>query len=144
MRKLFQCSLLVAGALLLGGCYINKNGYICSLALPEAYCDKEAYEKLTNPGKSIDSWDLSGRPADVRLQDWVACGGTWDGGYGLIPLPNGERRTTEQIQTQSRAVFHSIQRCMLRKHYEYIGECFENEISRAHPACRARAGEQWE
>jgi len=144
MRKFAQYSCLIASVLLLDGCYINKNGYICSLTLPEAYCDKEIYEKLTNPPAMIENWGLSGRTPSIRLQDWVACGGTTNGGYGLIPLPNGKRRTTEQIQSESKAEFYSIQRCMLRKHYDYIGPCFDNEISRENPPCRARAGLPWE
>lgn len=144
MKKFVQSSCVIASVLLLGGCYVNKNGYICSLTLPEAYCDKEVYERLTNPGKMIDDWNLPGKTEQGRLQDWVACGGSSGGQYGLVPLPNGEARTTEQSNKEAGEKFDSIQRCMLKKDYEYIGQCYDNEVSRSLPACRARAGEPWE
>lgn len=144
MKKLVRYLSVIASVLFLAGCYINSKGNICSLTLPAAYCDKEAYDRLTNPGKMIDDWSLSGTTEQARLQDWMACGGSSGGQYGLVPLPNGRRRTSEQSNAESKAEFYSIQRCMLRKKYEYIGRCLDNEISRAHPACRARAGEPWE
>lgn len=144
MKKIIKylCSVFLTS--FLTGCYISQNGYICGLNNPQMYCDKKIYSELLKPKKMIDSWSFNGKSEEDRLQDWVQCGGNWGGGDGAVPLPNGQRRTTAQIQSESKASFYRIQRCMLKKKYEYIGECYDNEISRPHPACRARRGEPWE
>ena len=144
MKRVALTLISVVSVSLLCGCYINKKGRICSLTMPAYFCDREARDLLMSEDKMIDGWGLGGRTESVRLTDWVECGGTWDGGYGLLNLPNGEYRTTEQIQTESRALFYQIQRCMLKKGYDYVGQCYDSDVSRAQPACRARAGKPWE
>jgi hypothetical protein len=144
MKTVFLRSGAWLSLLLLAGCYISSNGYICGLNEPEIYCDRKIAARLSNPPKSVDTWADSTRTDAMRLQDWVDCGGSWAGEDGLVPLPNGQTRTTEQIQAESRATFYKIQRCMLKKGYTYIGPCYDNKISRPQPACRHRAGEPWE
>lgn len=130
--------------LLLASCYVSTNGYLCGLNTPEIYCDKKIREKLLTPVRSIDKWSSGGKSEQARLQDWVECGGDWGGGNGILSAANGGPRTSEEIQAHSKASFDKIQRCMLKKQYEYIGPCYENDISRPQPGCRARRGEPWE
>lgn len=144
MRAMLRIMVASNFLLLITGCYINSKGNICSLTMPQAYCDREAYERLTKPGKLIDDWSLSGRTKEIQLKDWRECGGSSEGHYGLVDLPDGKFRTKEQIFRESKELFYNIQRCMMRKNYDYIGPCLDTEISRAHPACRARRGENWE
>lgn len=145
MSRLSYCFIAAFFTLAVSGCYMSTNGYLCALNEPEIYCDKKIRAVLLTPVKLIDDWAFSGRSEQTRLEDWVQCGGMWNGEYGGIrELPNGEKRTTQQVRAESRTLFYAIQRCMLKKGYEYVGLCYDSEISRAHPACRHRAGEPWE
>ncbi|CAM4157541.1 hypothetical protein BOMU111920_13655 [Bordetella muralis] len=130
-------------AFLLTGCYVTRKGEICSITMPQIFCDKEVYERATKPGRMVDRWDLSGRTVHARLQDWMMCGGDSLGDYWLAPLPNGEERTLDQERAASRAKVHSIQRCMMKKHYVYTGQC-TSSVARESPPCRARVGEPWQ
>lgn len=143
MKKLSQLSFVIVGLLLLTGCYINKKGHICSLTMPAYFCDKEAREKLMNPGRMVDRWTLNGGTAQTRLQDWTDCGGSSIGDYWLAPLPNGEKRTEQQYTSDARVKIHGIYRCMMKKHYEYTDQCTSSVMIES-PPCLARAGKPWE
>lgn len=137
MRVISRLILVFVFFLLVTGCYISRKGEICSITMPQAYCDREAYDRLTKPGTAMEDWSISGRTEDMRLMDWKKCGGADKGYYGLEPLLNGQERTAEQERRESGILFRQIQRCMLKKNYQYIGKCYDNEISRSHPACGA-------
>lgn len=107
--------------LLVAGCYITRKGEVCSITMPQAYCDRDLYNSVAKPGTVMEKWSLSGRTEEGRLKDWMECGGTSGGRYGLVALPNGQRRTDEQASKESSALFREIQRCMLKKNYQYIG-----------------------
>lgn len=143
VKLLGQFISMSALAFLLTGCYVTRKGEICSITMPRILCDKEAYEKATSPGRMVDRWDLGDRTVQTRLHDWMDCGGSPPGDYWLAPLPNGEERTPDQERVAAREKVHSIQRCMLKKHYVYTGQC-TTSIARESPPCRARAGEPWE
>lgn len=83
-------------------------------------------------------WD---KPVTVegRRGDWVECGGHSDGSFSpYIGLLNKERRPEEKDRSAAHSrLDHELQRCMLKKGYRYTGKCYDNEISRASPACGA-------
>ncbi len=137
MRAMLRLTIASFLVLLATGCYITRKGEICSITMPQIYCDREAYDRLTKPGTAMQEWSLGDRSEDVRVKDWMECGGTSSGRYGLVALPNGKRRTGEQIRQESDALFKEIQRCMLKKNYQFIGECYDNDVSRSLPACGA-------
>lgn len=60
--------------LLIGGCTFG-NGQICGPQTPIAYCDKEAYEKLTHPKPYGTRWIKDGASDEQRLVDIAECGG---------------------------------------------------------------------
>ena len=144
MKKLYQRLCAITGLLLLAGCYINAKGHICGLTTPGYYCDPEIRKQLMYPGRMVEHWERNDRTIELRLDDWMSCGGTPSGDYWLPPLPNGVKRTLERELADSSAMVHSIQRCMMKKGYEYIVECYDSDISRSLPPCRARAGESWD
>ena len=137
MRTILMSILATVFLLMVSGCYITRKGEICSLTMPQAYCDRDLYNSVAKPGTVMEKWSLSGRTKETRLKDWKECGGMDGGYYGLRPLPDGQRRTDEQASKESSALFDEIQRCMLKKNYQYIGECYDNEVSRSLPACGA-------
>lgn len=137
----FMCMCVLAFSL--AGCYVTRKGEICSITMPQIFCDREAYEKAIHPGRMVDHWDLSDRTVQARLQDWMTCGGNSWGDYSLAPLPNGKERTFDQEEAASKATVDSIERCMLKKDYVYTGQC-TSSVAREFPSCRARAGEPWD
>ena len=136
MKNSIKLILLVMAALALGGCYIH-NGEICSIAMPQIYCDKEAYARLTKPIRASHNWAKDGKNEESRLSDWIECGGTNNGDYGLLAREPGNERTTKEIQSEIKHLAHSLQRCMLKKGYIYTGQCLDTDVSRAQPACGA-------
>ena len=73
------------------------------------------------------------------MEDWVECGGSPWGSYTLAPLPNGKERTTLEYNADAGVKVDSIYRCMMKKNYEYTGQCTSSVMSDS-PPCRARAG----
>lgn len=118
---------------LLSACTIG-NGRICGPQTPSAYCDKEAYEKLMHPTPLVDKWEKNNITTEQRKLDWIACGGDTDGWYQIKDIGNF---TAQEYRNASRKKSHTIQNCMIKKKYHYIGICYDNdEISRESPACR--------
>lgn len=87
----------------------------------------------------LEYWEKPGVPTDIRLRDSTQCGaGPTDRvDFGLNAIQAAQHTGETQRETYGR-VFDNWQRCMLSKGYHYTGECFDNEISRALPACGAR------
>jgi len=137
MKTIIRSLCVVVGVMFLGGCYISRNGYICYLTSPELYCDKELYERASNVSRLVDDWESAGHSEQERMRDWMSCGGGTDGSYLLAPLPSGKQRTTLQSNNDAQIVVHDIQRCMMRKHYRYTGQC-TTSITRLYPPCQSR------
>src|SRR5574343_205841 len=71
--------------LVLHGCAIG-NGHICGPQTPQAYCDKEAYEKLMHPKPYGAHWVKEGMTREGRKHDFKECGGdsvTFKEGYEM-------------------------------------------------------------
>lgn len=99
----------------------------------------EAYERLAHPKPYIESWEKSGTAPDVRKQDAMDC----DSGFRFSPQFISENRVKaaqrpgETEDNTYARLFHDWERCMLKKGYRYTSPCYDNDISRASPACGA-------
>ena len=98
-----------------------------------------AFQALANPTPMREQWSRSDSSDTERRLDWEDCGGYKDGGFSPKEELLKEERTSEEkdIFPAHDRLFLKLQRCMLRKGYQYIGKCYDNEISRALPACGA-------
>ena len=92
----------------------------------------------SEPGPpEIEFWIKPGITAEQRVQDSIDCKGN------VVGLPVESQANLEaamlpgeeDIKLARRRLFNNWQRCMLGKGYQYIGECYPNEISRSRPAC---------
>ena len=80
MKFLTNPCLALGLSVLLTGCVIG-NGTICGPQTPRAYCDREAYERLTNPKGYGEFFTKTGMTKESWRADWVACGGISSGSY---------------------------------------------------------------
>ena len=129
LLRLFIAFIVV---LMLPGCYVHK-GRLCSITMPQIYCDEELYQRATNPSPLINDWFKSGVAEGGRLRDWVECGGSKNGWYYPDSSPED---SIYEYQKLSRAKHHQIQSCMLRKGYRYVGPC-DTPTRKAWPGCVA-------
>jgi len=92
----------------------------------------------SEPGPpEIEYWIKPNTTAEQRVQDSIDCKGN------VVGLPVESQANLEavmllgeeDIKLARRRLFNNWQRCMLGKGYQYIGECYPNEISRSRPAC---------
>ena len=104
----------------IGGYWMNGNPFVSEPGPPE-----------------IEFWIKPGITAEQRVQDSIDCKGN------VVGLPVESQANLEaamlpgeeDIKLARRRLFNNWQRCMLGKGYQYIGECYPNEISRSRPAC---------
>jgi len=97
-----------------------------------------AYDEYVKSIKPyIQYWEKEGLTVEKRRGDWVECGGSSDGSFSpYIGLLNKERRPEEKDRSAAHdRLDNELQRCMLKKGYRYTGKCYDNEMSRASPAC---------
>jgi hypothetical protein len=81
----------------------------------------------------IAYWHKDGMTEERRLHDWVACGGSKNGSFGISlqdKLP-GESQAASQNRQQT-----DFQRCMIQSGYRYTGNC-SSEYMKARPLCGA-------
>jgi hypothetical protein len=144
MKKVIRFLGMGVALFLLGGCYINSNGRICSIAGSLTDCDPDAYERAAKPIAMIERWSLSGRTREERLRDWWDCGGSIEGWHNGFWSPNMSTLSAKEIIAENHKVHNATQRCMLRRQYEYIGECPDDDFFRDWPVCLKRAGLAWD
>ncbi|MEJ7029227.1 hypothetical protein, partial [Ralstonia solanacearum] len=87
----------------------------------------------------IEKWDKPGMTSDTRDQDSANCGGgsgSHAPGFSQKRI-NEEKRPGEKESSAYARLFYNWERCMIKKGYRFTGECYNNEISRASPACGA-------
>ena len=84
-----------------------------------------------------EDWSSSDKSDAERRLDWENCGGYKNGNFvPKIELIKKEQRAEETSGSPAYdRLYLELQRCMLRNGYHYIGKCYDNEISRALPAC---------
>lgn len=129
MKMLLELACLLM-ILLLSGCYVHK-GRLCSITMPQIYCDREAYKRVTSPTPLSHNWVKDGVTGERRASDWIECGGSDKGWYYPDSSPED---SIYDYQERSRVKHHDIQRCMLNKGYQYIGPC-DTSIRKAWPGC---------
>lgn len=121
--------LLVASTGALSGCVIG-NWSICGPQTPLYHCDAEAEKRLLHPTPLSDKWEKSGISQESRRRDWIGCGGN---ASGLYDNPVVDGVASEDAGGE---LYFSVQRCMLKKGYNYNGPC-NNEVTMAFPGCGA-------
>ena len=92
---------------------------------------REDYLKSIKP--YIAYWQKEGMTEESRLKDWMACGGSRNGSFGINMqdrLP-GESQGASQNRQQT-----DFQRCVLRAGYRYTGNC-SSDWAKTRPACGA-------
>lgn len=81
----------------------------------------------------IENWERAETSAETRLADWQACGGDKTGNFSRDPKDSIEGEDILQANKRQSA---EHQRCLIRKGYRYIGECW-NDYWKSMPACGA-------
>lgn len=91
------------------------------------------------PAKAnLEYWDKLGMTQESRLKDAADCGG----GYTIYTGFSQETIRVAQLPgetergTRSR-LLHDWERCILNKGYRFTGTCYDNDVSKASPACGA-------
>lgn len=86
----------------------------------------------------IESWVKSDTSAEYRAKDSKECGGTLLGSDFNDDQIEAERQPDELILAPLSRLHHKWERCMLRKGYQYTGQCYlDDYVSSARPACGA-------
>lgn len=99
----------------------------------------EAYRELAFPKPYIEKWDKVGATKEDRLHVSEECGGGSSSHAPLFPPSQlkAMRLPGESENDVYSRRFHEFERCMKRQGYKFVGECYDNEISRSSPACGA-------
>ncbi len=117
MNNLIKVSTLFCVSGLIG-CTIG-NGHICGPQTPQAYCDREAYERLMHPKGLGEYWQKPGMTVDSWRADWVACGGRPNGDYST---DTPQRSSQELIREDSSKKTKQLWICMTSKDYYFTGK----------------------
>ncbi len=81
----------------------------------------------------IAYWEKEGMTEESRLEDWIACGGFRNGGFGI----NMQDRLPSESQAESQNRQQTdFQRCILSAGYHYTGDC-SSDWAKTRPACGA-------
>ena len=95
------------------------NGHICGPQTPQAYCDREAYERLMHPKGIGEYWEKPDKTVEGWRSDWVTCGGRPNGDYSTDTPP---RSTHEVIREASDKKLKELWTCMTTKNYYFTGK----------------------
>jgi hypothetical protein len=117
MNNLIKVSILFCVIGLIG-CTIG-NGHICGPQTPQAYCDREAYERLMHPKGIGEYWEKPDKTVEGWRSDWVTCGGRPNGDYSTDTPP---RSTHEVIREASDKKLKELWTCMTAKNYYFTGK----------------------
>ena len=114
MNNLIKISILFCVSGLIG-CTIG-NGHICGPQTPQAYCDREAYERLMHPKGLGEYWEKPGMTVDSWRADWIACGGNPNGSYSTdTPQRSSQELIREEFSKKSKEIWI----CMTSKNYHF-------------------------
>ncbi len=129
MTKILSVYFTAAVVIMISGCCPNGCFVVTG----------EAYRRLAFPKPYLEKWEKPGASAEDRFQASEKCGGGRS--------PNSPYFSNSQIEairlpgeSQNSAYsrrFNEFERCMKRQGYKFVGECYDNEISRSSPACGA-------
>jgi hypothetical protein len=88
---------------------------------------------------NLEYWMKPGMTEENRIRDAGDCGGGYTNYTGFSESAIAARKIAGETDLETRGrLFHEWERCVLNKGYRYTGNCYDNEISRASPACGAR------
>jgi len=138
MKHRMRLCLLIVMATALTGCTFG-NGMICGPQTPLAYCNREAYQRLAHPKPYLENWEKSPINPAERSMDSANCGGGSSNNapnFSQEGLAAASQPGEKEYETRIR-LHHNWERCMLKKGYRFSGECYNNQTSRAKPACGA-------
>ena len=86
----------------------------------------------------IEGWNKLDASAEQRIADSIDCGGSSFGPDFSLEKVQAERVPGEYLMKPSARLNHNWERCMLKKGYQYTGECdFDYQFYRERPACGA-------
>jgi hypothetical protein len=119
-------------SILLSACTIG-NGRICGFQTPAADCDKEAEQALLHPKPFVELWSKPDMTPELRMEDWIACGGMKDGDFGVDT--RSQMLPGEDYGTAKNRLEVIFQRCLISKGYRYAG-C-DKEFYKTKPICGA-------
>ncbi len=99
----------------------------------------EAYRKLAFPIPYLEKWEKPGASAEDRFLASEECGGGRSPNSPYFSPKQIEAvRAPEESENAAYAKrFNEFERCLKRKGYRFTGECPDNKITRASPACGA-------
>jgi len=121
MRKLLRLFFMGGACALLSGCFC------IGCFVPQLPPPSEPYRNF---------WTKIGMTEEGRRADWIACGGSTNGGFSMDPKKMRPGETYEQGRTRQG---YALQRCMIQQGYRftgYIGNCAEPYMKGA-PRCGA-------
>ena len=120
--------ILLVAYFVLSGCTIG-NGHICGPQTPQAYCDKEAYEKLAHPKPYGAHWIKEGMTGESRHRDSWACGAanTVHAADHVVFTPE-QRQEVRMVADKDdyapdKRLLEHWRLCMRDKGYTYLEEC---------------------
>jgi hypothetical protein len=95
------------------------NGHICGPQTPQAYCDREAYERLMHPKGIGEYWEKPDKTVEGWRSDWVACGGRPNGDYlPYKPDGPGDKDFDDAYKKKEKHLWI----CMTQKGYKFNGK----------------------
>jgi hypothetical protein len=114
MNNLIKVSILFCLSGLIG-CTIG-NGHICGPQTPQAYCDREAYERLLHPKGIGEYWEKPDKTVEGWRSDWVSCGGKPNGDYlPYKPEAPGDKAFHDAYKKKENHLWN----CMTQKGYQF-------------------------
>ncbi|WP_395757730.1 hypothetical protein [Achromobacter sp. EB05] len=126
MRTTIRLFFVSAFLLSVTGCfYINKRGYLCSITESQTLCDPVLSAWVGYKVLPMEwYWPLNGQTEETRRQDWKECGGK---GNGDFSVKNEYKLTFEQYLKESMAFSDELKRCMQKKGYQFVPQCYKLE-----------------
>ena len=115
MKILIKTVILMLMGMVLAACTFG-NGMICGPQTPAAYCDREAYERLTKPRTYGQYWTKPNMTTESWRVDWVACGGMQNGNYSS-DAPSGS--TSAVLRASENTKRAKLDACMQSKGYQF-------------------------
>jgi hypothetical protein len=79
----------------------------------------------------VERWSKPDTTAEIRMEDWIACGGRKNGGFGFDT--RSQMLSGEDYGTARNRLEVTFQRCLIRKGYRY--EWCDQELLKNKPIC---------
>ena len=99
----------------------------CCFTLPRYYCDPALSAWLDHGVLPMEwYWPLSGQTEETRWVDWKECGGDENGRFHI---KDAYKLTVndERYRRESMAFSDELKRCMQKKGYQFVPQCYKLE-----------------